>query len=164
MKLHTGDGITPVTQPHYLILWRPGGDPQTVGQRLGHDQGMVARGVKRGRESTEKASSVVMDRRYLAMHQPLCPYHLPAECLPYYLVSQTDAQDGHATGETLDQGQRDASIFRGARPGRDDDVRRSQCGDLVQADSVVTDHLHLRSQFTQILRQVIGKAVVIINK
>lgn len=42
MKLNSVDWIGPVTNAHQLVLASDGGDLQTIGQRFGDDQRMVA--------------------------------------------------------------------------------------------------------------------------
>jgi len=127
-------------------------------------QRMVARGLERAIDASEHAVALVLDRRELAMHRDGCPHHLAAEHLPDCLVAEADAEQRNGRGRRLDQVKADAGIVRRAGAGRQHDRLRVGANHLGGRDLFVAMHHHLRTQFTQIVKQVEGEAVVIVDQ
>src|SRR5258708_26281125 len=88
----------------------------------------------------------------------------PAEDLADALVAQADAERRHARAQPLDERGRDTGLARRARARRDDDVRRRQRRGLVYADGIVAAHQHIGAQLREILVEVVGKAVVVVDQ
>src|SRR5207244_11774264 len=80
------------------------------------------------------------------------------------LVHEAYAQDRRPPGEVADQLRRDPRLLRRTRPGRDDDPLRPQRLHLRHADLVVPPHLHRRPQLAQVLVEVVGERVVVIEQ
>ena len=127
-------------------------------------QRMVAGGGERRRQVGEHAGPVVLDRAQLAVH------HLPraadrgAERLGDRLVAEADAQDRDAAGGGADQRQRDAGAVGIAGPGRDHD-RVGRHGDrILHRQRVVAVDDGLGPELAQIVDEVVGEAVVVIDQ
>src|ERR1019366_3793375 len=78
-------------------------------------------------------------------------------------MPQAYAEDGQLACERANQGDRDPGFVGGAGAGRDDDACGNQRGDAFDVDGVVTHHPHLLAQFAEILHQVVGEGIVIID-
>jgi hypothetical protein len=78
-------------------------------------------------------------------------------------VAQAHAQDGQLAGEALQRGHADAGFGWRAGARRQHEAVRPQRGDFVEGDFVVADDLHFFTQFAEVLDQVEGEAVVIVD-
>jgi hypothetical protein len=78
------------------------------------------------------------------------------------LVTKTDAQDRHLGLERANNVVGYASLLWGARAGRDDNALRCPSRNFTQAHLVVANHPYLLTQLTEILKEVIGKTIVVI--
>ena len=87
-----------------------------------------------------------------------------AVCGTDRLMTETDAEDRDTAAELLHGLDDDAGILRSSGAGRENDVRGGKCLDLRDGHRVVPDHADLIGQRAEILIQIIGKAVVIINQ
>ena len=87
-----------------------------------------------------------------------------AEGLPDGLVSEADAEQRDAGGDGgADQRHRDAGFGGRAGTGRDDDRPRCQGHRLVHGQGVVPVHHRRHAKFTDILDDVVGEAVVVVE-
>ena len=102
-------------------------------------------------------------RRDLAVHDPGGPRHLRAIGLADALMAQADAHDGKGRPEAADEVGADAGLVRGSRTGGDDDSPRTGRRHLVDRDGVVSSHDHLCPQLAEILHQVVGEGVVVVD-
>src|ERR1700758_3602912 len=98
-----------------------------------------------------------------AVHDVLRPNDLSSKSLANRLMSQANAQYGHFPGEVADQLDADPGVGRRARARRNHDALRAERLYFRDADLVVAAHLDLRPQLAQILHQVVGKRVVIVE-
>jgi hypothetical protein len=97
------------------------------------------------------------------MYGNIRPPHHTAIDIADALVTQTDSQDGNPAPEITDDVIGDAGFEGGTGAGRDDDMTRCHSFYPLQGDAVIAHGDRLPSQLTQILYQVIGKRVVVIN-
>jgi len=79
-------------------------------------------------------------------------------------MSQTHAQHRNLAVEVADRLHGDAGIFRVSRSRREDQCLRVQNFDLLNGDLVVADYLNVTVQFTDILIQIIGERIIVINQ
>src|SRR5579862_1634406 len=164
MELDAVNGKRLVSQPHYLILGRGGGDFENIGKRLPpHDEGMVPRRLERAWQPREDARAIVEDGGCLAVHEPVRADDFAAEHIPDALVAEAYAKDRRRLPEAPDDVVADARLPRRARPGRDADALGFHFRDLVRRDFVVPLDDHLRAQFPEVLHQVVGEGVVVIE-
>src|ERR1035437_1304286 len=164
MELHALERELPVAHPHDLAVFALGGDFQAVGQAGALDRERVIAGrEERRRQPGKDALRCVADVGGLAVHHAARMHDTPAERLADRLVPQAHAEDGQLAGERAHEGHRDAGFVWGARAGRNDDARGRERGDAGEVDGVVAHHLHFFAQLAEILRQVVGEGIVIVD-
>src|SRR5256885_909041 len=105
----------------------------------------------------------MLDLAGLAMHQVTSANHVAAECSPDRLMSQADAENWRLSCHMTNQLHADAGVVRRARPRGDDDPLWPHALDLRGRDLIVAAHLNLLPQFAQILHQVVGEGIVVIE-
>src|SRR5262249_59941093 len=89
---------------------------------------------------------------------------LAAECLPDRLMAEADAEDRNARRRCRDQIKANAGLVRRAGPWREHD-RVGLCrNDGARRHLVVTMHFDLGPELTEIVDEVEGKAVVIVDQ
>ena len=164
VKLHTVHGQRLVAHTHNFAVVRPGCYFKALRQRLAlDDQRMIACCGERIGQSAEYAVAVVVNLRSLAVHQRLGVNDLAAKSLSNALVAEANAEQRDFTGEVLDRGNRNTGFVRRTGAGRDDKVLRIQFFDLLHGDFIVAVYQHFFAEFGEILHQVIGKGVVIVD-
>lgn len=147
-----------------LLILGPGGDFKTFGQCLpGHHQGMIASGGERARQAGEHPLAGMVHRRGLAVHHLPGTHHLSTERLPQGLMSQTDAENRQLAGEMANRLHGNTGLVGRAGPRRDHQPVRPHRLHPGQINLVITMHQHLGPQFLQVLDQVIGEAVIVID-
>src|ERR1700730_5952843 len=98
------------------------------------------------------------------MHQLRRAYDLATERLANRLMAQADAQNWNAAGKALDYLQRNSGAIRCARARRDYDPFGEQLRfDLLDCDLIVAAHLNGLAQFAEILNQVVGERIVVVD-
>src|SRR4030095_310472 len=102
--------------------------------------------------------------RHLAVHQHRGADDLAAEGVADPLVAQADAEHRRAPPELADDVHRDAGVFGPPRARRNHDAIRLHRFDLAERDLVVAAHGRRRSQLAQVLRQGVGKRVVVVDE
>src|SRR5687767_13430118 len=154
-----------VTQAHYQAVGRFGRDLKGIGKRVAfYHKRVIAAGVEIAVDPRKKRSAVVFDDDRLAVDGRGPADDTAAEMLADGLVAETDAEDRHPPRKAVDHGQGDAGPVGRTRAGRDKDPFGAQAVlDLVDSYRVVPEDLHLGTQFTQVLDEVIGERVVIID-
>src|SRR3954454_16328935 len=141
-----------------------GGGLQLVGQALGRDhERVVAPDRQRVGQAGVDALAVMGDVGGLAVDRVVggdgC-----AERLPHRLMPQADAEGGHAgLGEAAGDREADAGLVRRARAGRDHDALVGSLEQPVGVGLVVADDLDVRAQLAEVLDEVVGEAVVVVD-
>jgi len=107
--------------------------------------------------------AVVVDLAGLAVHQRLGADDLAAEGPADRLVAEADAEDRQVVGGGLQQVQADAGLVRRAGAGRQEHALRLQAERLGHAHRVVAVDDGLRPQLVQVVDEVVGEAVVVID-
>src|SRR5438477_13066082 len=79
-------------------------------------------------------------------------------------MPQANTQDRKLARQLLHQLNADPGILRRARPRRDHDPLRLAPRDLIDGYLVVAMHFDVAAQLTQVLRQVIGKRIVVVQQ
>ena len=151
----------PQTHDHAAV--RPGRDLEALGDALRRDhQRVVPGGGERIGEAGEERPAVVTDLGRLAVHELRGAHDLPAEALGEGLVAQAHPEDGHrGAADELDA---DAGLVRRARAGGDHDALGPERQRVLDAHRVVADHLHLGTQLAEVLIQVEGERVVVVDE
>src|SRR6185369_10545450 len=141
-----------------------GGNLKIGGEALvEHDERVVARGLEALGQRLEDATVVVLDARRLAVHLLRRPRHRSPERLADGLMAEADAEDRGGLVKAMDEGEGDAGAVRSSRAGGDHDTFGGEARDLLHGDPVVADHPHGRAQLTQILDQVVGEGIVVVE-
>src|SRR5262249_16438382 len=91
------------------------------------------------------------------------PHPRARVALPVRLGPGASPGVGARPAEPFDHPKRDAGLVGRARARRDDDCVRTHLRDLRHRDLVVADHFDLRPKLAEILNQVVGEGVVVIN-
>src|SRR5690606_16531120 len=111
----------------------------------------------------KEGAPVVVNFRRLAVHQVVGAHDFAAERLADGLMPEADAQDRNFAFEPFNEGKANAGLIRRTRPRGQHDVVRPHRRDLVQSDFVVAPDNHFFAQFSQVLDQVVGEGIVIVD-
>ena len=164
MKLDSVDGQLPVAQAHDLALCRFGADFEAVGEGFApHQKRMVAGGFKGGGEVCEDSLAVVQDGGGFAVHEAAGADDLSAKDVADALVPEADAEEGHTRPEGADDLVGDPGFLRGTGTRGDADAFGLERFDLGEGDLVVAFDGDLSAQFAEVLHQVVGEGVVVID-
>src|SRR5215212_8666872 len=141
----------------------PRGRLELAGQ-LGVDhQRVVAPDGQRVRQALEQPGAVVLDLGRLAVDGDVA-HDLAAERLGERLVAEADPQRRHpGLGEAPHRLDRDARLVGCARARRDDHAVPLALEQLADGRRVVAHGLDLRPQLTQVLDEVVGEGVVVVD-
>lgn len=126
---------------------------------------MIARCRKRRWQACKDAFAIVVDRRYFSMERLRRADHFAAKNLPDGLMPQTDTQKRYGTiGAGGDQVQTNAGMIRVRRAGGNKHGIGCACQCDFHRDLVIAVDFNVLSQIAQILDQIVGKTVIIIDK
>src|SRR5579863_912165 len=124
---------------------------------------MIAHRREGIRKAGEDCTAVVNHRRGLAMHQAAGANDLRAEGVAQTLMTQADAEDRKRAGKFAQQSDRDSGLGGSAGPGRDDYGVRLQVAHGGNGDRIIAMDGHTGAEFAEILNEVVGEGVVIID-
>src|SRR3954467_6486068 len=144
---------------------RPGGLTREAGRdaRGVHDERVIAPDGQRRGQAGEDRAPVVLDGRRLAVDGHVT-HDATAEGLRHRLMAEAHAQGRHAgLREAAGDLDRHAGLVGRARPGRDDDAVEAALEQLVDARAVVAHDLELAPQLAQVLDEVVGERVVVVD-
>src|SRR5260370_32599164 len=125
---------------------------------------MIARGGEGIRQVAENIAAVVMDLARLAMEEFGSADDFAAERGANGLVAEAHAEDGKFSGQALDEFHGNAGLLRRARAWGNHDAFRISPDNLFDGNLVVAMHLDAATQLAEILREVVGKGIVVIEK
>src|SRR5436305_12400942 len=125
---------------------------------------MIAIGGKGHGEVLKCSPSLVIHQGCFAMHWFWRSYNVSAVDLPNGLVPQADTQDGNACPEAFNDPARQTCFVGCTWPWRYDDGSGLHGLNFIEGHLVVTTYLNLGSQFRQVLIQVVGKTIVVVNQ
>ena len=158
------DGEFLVLQPHDGAVFGFGRDFEAVGESVTlHDEGVVAGCLKRGLDAGEDTFSLVMNKRGLAVHEFAGSDDITAKDLADTLVTEANPEEGNVFSKFPNYIATDSGFSRGAGTGGNTDLRRRFFADFIERDLVVSMHLHLRAQFSEVLDEVVGERVVVVD-
>ena len=162
VELDPGGGQGAVADGHHDLA--VGGGPlQVVGELRVGDQGVVAAGPQRVRQPGEDARAIVLDLGVLAVDR-LAANRAPAERLDHRLVAEADAEGRHALlGKGARGLDRDPGLRRRAGTGRDHQSVGPSLEQLGDRRLVVAHNLDLRPELAEVLDEVVGEAVVVVD-
>src|SRR5687767_6635302 len=164
VELHPLHRQAAMAQPHDLAVLCVRRHVEAGGQAGALDhQGVIPRGDEAVGDFVKNPLAVVADAGSLAVHHLARAHHPAAEGLADRLVAEAYAQQRHPAGQPPDQLERDAGLVRRARPRRNDDVRRLQGLDCLDRDLVVPVDRHVRAELAEVLHQVVGERIVVVE-
>ena len=165
MKLHAMDRQALMHHAHDQAVVGLGIDDQFARHAVALDhQRVVARGLERPVDAAEDAGALVPDVRELAVHRHRRAHHLAAEDLADGLMAEADAEQRHLARRLADQVEADAGLIGRAGAGREHDRLRLGRDHRVGRNLVVAMNDDIRPQPAQIVEQVEGEAVVIVDQ
>jgi len=109
------------------------------------------------------APMIVRDRAGLAVHQVRRADDSSAKSRANGLMSETNSQDWNFAREVPNQVDADTGFLRCAWSRRDHDSLRLHRLNFVDRDLIVAPNFHLRAKFSEILDEVVGKGIVIVE-
>ena len=164
VKLHALDIVFPVAHAHDFAVVRPRRHFQAGRQRGAFDrQRVVADHCEGAGDVLEDAHARMRDEGSLAMHDLLGADDFTAKCFADGLVAKADAQYRLLAGEVLEHFHRNARLGRRFRAGRDADAVRIQRLDLFDRDFVVAVDPYVFAQLAEILHDVVGEGVIVVD-
>ena len=164
VELHALDVEVLVAHAHDFAVVGPGGDFEAGRQGRALDrQRMVANHRKWTWQALEYAFSGVRDHRGLAVHDLFGAHDLAAECFADRLVTEADAEDRQLALEVLDDLDRDARVAWRFRAWRNADAVEFHGRDLGDRDLVVAHRAHFFTELAEILDDVIGEGIVVVD-
>src|SRR5262245_53996602 len=114
-------------------------------------------------DATEDSRASMPDVRALAVYWQ-GPHHFAAESRPEGLVAKADTEDRGSWCCFLDQREADAGLIRCAWSGRKHDGVRLQRHHIGNGNLVVAMHGDIRPKPSQIMEEVEGEAVVVVDE
>ena len=164
MELHALDRVLPVAHAHDFAVLRAGGDLEAVRHAVVLDhQRVIARGNEAFRKIAEHPFAAVLDLRRLAMHHLPRAHDFPAERLADRLVPEANAEQGYLAGKLADQRERDTRLVWCAWPRRQDHPLRFHGHGLGDGNFIVAKHAHVLAKLAQVLHEVVGKRIVVVD-
>ena len=112
----------------------------------------------------EHAAVVVVHGRDFAVHQLFGADDAAAEGFADGLVAEAHAQNRQPAREMPYRLHRHARFFGRAGAGADHEILRREGGDFFKGDAVVAAYQHFLSEFAEVLDDVVGEAVVVVDK
>lgn len=166
VKLHAVDRQFTVLQSHYRAILQLCRDFQTLGQALTvHHKRMVTRCCKRAWQSFKQTFARMLHLSYLAMDDLVAAHNLAAEGLANALMTKANPDQGCARlRRQRDHLKANTRLIRIARPGREHHPSRIERHRVARAKCVIAHNLNICAKFAQIMHQIIGKTVVIIDQ
>ena len=150
--------LTPITTPSYEAL-----SSSSSGSSGIRDERVIAARAKRALEPAQDAPPIVLDLGVLAVDR-LAPDRPTAKGLDHRLVTEADPQRGHTglrkRSRRLDG---DPGLRGGAGARGDDQPIRPALQQLAHLRPVVSDHVGLGSKLAQVLDEVVGERVIVVD-
>src|SRR5262249_20776836 len=165
MELHSYGGMGGVRERHdFAVVLRHCGDAQVAGQGLPlDDQGVVAAGLQRSSDAAEDPAPIVSDLRGLAVHHPFGPHHASPEGLADRLMPQANAENWNLPGKLANGRHAHPRLARRAWPGGKNERIGTPGSYSLHVDPIVAEDFDRRAQLPQILNQVEGEGVVVVD-
>jgi hypothetical protein len=136
---------------------------EALGQRRVDHQRVVAAHLERVAQAAEDRAAVMLDHGRLAVNR-LVLHHLAAPGLDQRLMAEAHPERGDPRlREAPDRLERDPRLVRRARPRRDDHPVVAADQQLVDLGVVVAHHLDLGPELAEVLHEVVGEAVVVVE-
>ena len=154
-----------VREAHHQAIAGLGRDGEIVrhGGAVDH-QRMIARRPERAVDAAEHAFAAMAHLGQLAVHRHRRPHHVAAEHLADRLMAEADAEHRNGRRGLRDEVEADAGLVGGARPRRQHDGVGIGGHDFGGGDLVVAMDGDLGAQLAEIVDEVEGEAVVVVDE
>lgn len=168
MELNTMNGELLVHEAHDGAILSFRGDLQAVGQGVAFDdEGVVAGGYDRARKAGEDTFTSMENRGCLAMHEVFCADDFSSKNLTDRLVAEADSKDRNGLLGVLakfaDDIAADTGFVRRAGTRGDANALWGEFADFVNAHGIIANHLHCRPKLAEVLHEIVGEGVVVID-
>src|SRR5439155_21418642 len=165
MELHAVDRELAMRNAHDEAFIGLRAERKLVRQAVAIDyQRMIARRLERRIDAAEHPGAAVPDLGELAVHRHRRAHDLSAERLADCLVTEAYAENRNALRGLVDQIETDARLVRRAGTRREHNRIRVGGEHVGACELVVAMHGYLRPQPAEIMDEVEGEAVVIIDQ
>src|SRR3990172_8777284 len=153
-----------IPYPHYLPLFCPCAYFKAVWEGIFFNQKrMITCCLKRVFNALKYSLAVVIDRRGLSVHKPLCPDNLCPISITNRLMSEADAEYRNLSCKCLYHIHRHPCFLRVAWPRRYYNLIGLETLYLLYRNFIITIDPHILAQLAKILNEVVGKGVVVVN-
>src|SRR5664280_2596021 len=164
MKLHAVHRQARMRETHHQAIVGFGVNGQFARHASALDhQRMIARRLERPVDAAQHAGAGVLDLEHLAVRRRRAHY-LAAERLADRLMPEADTEDRNVRCGLGNQIEADAGFVRGAGAGREHDGFRFGGDHIGGRNLVVAMHDNVRPQPAQVMEQVEGEAVVVVDQ
>jgi len=168
MELHAFDGEFLVAEAHdgagSVFVCGPGADFKFFRQIVLLDDKRVIASGRHGRgQAAEDGFAIVTDCAGFAVHQARGAHHLSAKGSTDGLVSEADAENRNLAREVANEIDADSGLLRRAWTGRNDNAVRLHYLNVGDCNLIVPANLNLGAEFPEILNEVVGKRIVIVE-
>lgn len=166
VELDTMHRQFPVAQSHDRPVFKPRRHLKAVGDGVPvNHQRVVACCLKRRGKARKDTFARVVHHAHLAVHDFGMTHHRAAKCLPQCLMSQTDPHErGFCLGGGEGQRKANPGLIGIAGSGGQQDASRVHAHGLLNGDRIIAHHVHVDVKFAQIMNEIVGKAVVVIDE
>src|ERR1700722_9473797 len=165
MELHAMHRQVRMGEAHHHAVVGIGGHGELArhARTLDH-QRVIARRLERRIDAAKNAGAVVADLRQLAVPLGRSAHHFPPKSIADRLMAEADAEDRNFCRGLRDQAEADAGLLGRAGAGREHDGIGIGGDNGAARHLVVAMHLDLRPQLTEIVHQVEGEAVIVVDE
>lgn len=165
VKLHAVYGEVLVGEPHdqAAIGIRRRGEVLREARPLNHKR-MIACGLEGRIDAAKNTGAVMMDFGKFAVDRGGRAHDFAAKRFANRLMAETNTEDGNFGGSGFDEVEANAGLFRRAWARRQDNSIGISGKYGRACDLIIAVDADLLAQFTEIVHQVEGKAVVIVDQ
>src|SRR6202044_3824248 len=115
-------------------------------------------------QTAEEAARIVRNARHLAVHRRWRPNNVAAKRLPDRLMTEADPEYRRRFAAHANEVETDAGFVRRARAGRENNGVRLVAERVRDRDLIVAPHRHVRAQLAQVMDEVEGEAVIVVDQ
>jgi len=164
MELDAPDGKLLVFDAHDFAFVGFGGDFEAIGECVAlDDEGMVTCGGKWIGHAFKEVFAIVFHEGSFAVHHAVVHNDVAAENVSDALMAEADSERGDLGAEGADDFVGEAGFFGGTGAGRNEDAFGFEGADLIDGNLVIAMDFHGNLHFTEILDEVVGERIVIID-
>src|SRR6516225_7134645 len=165
VELHAVHRQALMRKPHHQTVIGLGRHVEIARHALAlNHQRMIARRFERRIDAAKYAAAAMLDLRQFAMNWNRRAHDFATEGLGDRLVTQADAKDRDPRRSGSNQIKTDAGLVRRARAGREHDGVGLGSDNGVRGYLVVAIHLDLRPELTEIMNEVEGETIIIVDQ